>query len=62
MFFLGKSDGGLNIYSSFRKIVIIGIKVVSERLVIVTLLSVKVLGIVWIELFRNIFLFSSIYF
>ena len=60
MFFLGKSDGGLNIYNSFRKVVIIGIKAVSERLVIATL-SVKVVGMVWIELFKNISLFSSIF-
>ena len=36
--------------------------VVSERLVIATLLSVIVVGIVWIELFKDIFISFHVFF
>ena len=49
-FFLVKSDGGLDIYSNFSKIIIDGISNV-RWVVIVSLLTVIVVGEIWLKLF-----------
>ena len=56
IFFLGKSDGGLDIYGNFTKIVIEALAM-PNGLLVVSLLTVIAVGKIWLQLFEDFIFF-----
>ena len=56
IFFLGKSDGGLDIYGNFTKIVIEALAM-PNGLLVVSLLTVIAVGKIWLQLFEDLIFF-----